>query len=74
MERIRALIQSIDLDMDEIGCKKLMEELDVFDCSDLEDGYSKSVVLHGIWYGLQYNVIQEYGSGRVMFSFAPYRN
>ena len=74
VERVRALILSIDLDMDEKGCEKLMKKLGVFNCAALKDGYSKSVVLHGIWYGLQYDVIQEYGSGRVMFSCAPYRN
>lgn len=75
VERIRALILSIDLDMDEMGCEKLMEELGVFDCSDLEDGYLKSNFLHGIRYTLRYDLYaQKDGGGRVEFSCATYRN
>lgn len=75
VERIRALILSIDLDMDEMGCEKLMEELGVFDCSDLEDGYLKSNFLHGIRYTLRYDLYaQKDGGRRVEFSCATYRN
>lgn len=48
VERVRALILRIDLDMDEKVCEKLMKKLGVFNCAALEDGYSRSVVQHGI--------------------------
>lgn len=39
VERVRALILSIDLDMDEKVCEKLMKKLGVFNCVALQDGY-----------------------------------
>ena len=72
VERVRALIQSIDQDMDDKEREKLMKKLGVFKYADLEDGYSKGVDLYGIHYGLHYDLRpQQDGGGRVEFSCRP---
>ncbi len=55
VERVRALIQSIDQDMDEREREKLMKKLGVFKYADLEDGYAKGVDRYGIHYALHYD-------------------
>lgn len=72
VERVRALILSIDQDMDEREREKLMKKLGVFKYADLEDGYAKGVDLYGIHYGLHYDLRpQQDGGGRVEFSCRP---
>ena len=72
VERVRALILSIDQDMDEREREKLMKKLGVFKYADLEDGYAKGVDLYGIHYALHYDLRpQEDGGGRVEFSCHP---